>query len=84
MKPCGNATLLSGVGAAIALLLSYCAAANEHDAAETVASSQGVTGTLFVANKRGNTLSKIDLASGREVLRRIATGKGGDGLAILP
>lgn len=28
------------------------------------------TQTLFVANKRGNTLSKIDLASGEEVLRR--------------
>ncbi|MEM9500842.1 MAG: YncE family protein [Pseudomonadota bacterium] len=26
--------------------------------------------TLFVANKRGNTLSKIDLASGEEVLRK--------------
>ncbi|WP_237437356.1 YncE family protein [Alteraurantiacibacter aestuarii] len=30
------------------------------------ASSGDVTGTLFVANKRGNSLSRIDLASGRE------------------
>ena len=37
-------------------------------AAET-SSGATVTGTLFVANKRGNTLSKIDLASGEEVLR---------------
>ncbi|MEP0190786.1 MAG: beta-propeller fold lactonase family protein [Erythrobacter sp.] len=29
-----------------------------------------VSGTLFVANKRGNTLSKIDLATGEEVLRK--------------
>lgn len=31
--------------------------------------SAEVSGTLFVANKRGNTLSKIDLASGAELLR---------------
>jgi DNA-binding beta-propeller fold protein YncE len=29
-------------------------------------------GTLFVAQKRGNTLTKVDLASGEEVLRRDA------------
>lgn len=33
------------------------------------ASADGPSGTLFVAGKRGNTLSKIDLATGREVLR---------------
>ena len=37
------------------------AAANESD--------EGVRGILFVANKRGNTLSKIDLATGVEVMR---------------
>ena len=37
-------------------------------ASEPVASDE-VTGALFVANKRGNTLSKIDLASGEEVKR---------------
>ncbi|QUL38506.1 YncE family protein [Erythrobacter sp. JK5] len=49
-------------------LLAACAAAKEPETAEPVASSE-VTGTLFVANKRGNTLSKIDLATGEEVLR---------------
>ncbi len=31
--------------------------------------STDVTGTLFVANKFGNTLSKVDLATGKEALR---------------
>lgn len=31
--------------------------------------AQGGTGTLFVANKRGNSLSRIDLASGEETKR---------------
>ncbi|TRD12849.1 YncE family protein [Erythrobacter insulae] len=44
-------------------------APDERIETEPVASSD-VTGTLFVANKRGNTLSKIDLVSGEEVLRR--------------
>lgn len=38
---------------------------NGHESA-----SETVTGTLFVANKRGNTLSKVDLTTGEEVLRR--------------
>ncbi|MBV7266852.1 YncE family protein [Erythrobacter sp. WH131] len=46
--------------------------------------------TLFVANKRGNTLSKIDLASGEEVLRldsctnphELATSPDGDHVAL--
>lgn len=47
-------------------LMAACATAQESN--EPVASSD-VTGTLFVANKFGNTLSKIDLATGEEVLR---------------
>ncbi|MEM7664250.1 MAG: YncE family protein [Pseudomonadota bacterium] len=53
---------------ALSPLLAACAAAQEPEAVEPVASAD-VTGTLFVANKRGNTLSKIDLATGEEVLR---------------
>ena len=48
--------------------LAACAAAQEPEMSEAVA-SKDVTGTLFVANKRGNTLSKVDLATGEEVLR---------------
>jgi len=48
--------------------LVACAAAQEPEASGPVA-SEDVTGTLFVANKRGNTLSKVDLATGEEVLR---------------
>ena len=50
-------------------LLAACAAAQEPETNEPVTSSD-VTGTLFVANKRGNTLSKVDLSTGEEVLRR--------------
>lgn len=32
--------------------------------------AEGVRGMLFVANKRGNTVSKIDLATGVEVMRK--------------
>lgn len=35
-----------------------------------VEASASTSGTLFVAQKRGNTLTKVDLASGAEVLRR--------------
>ena len=59
---------LSAAFLALSPILAACAAAQEPQAAEPVA-SQDVTGTLFVANKRGNTLSKIDLATGEEVLR---------------
>lgn len=38
---------------------------------DPVAAGEGATSaTLFVANKHGNTLSKIDLTTGKEVLRR--------------
>ncbi|MEL6529726.1 MAG: YncE family protein [Pseudomonadota bacterium] len=48
--------------------LAACAVAQPSESTETVV-SKDVTGTLFVANKRGNTLSKVDLATGEEVLR---------------
>lgn len=54
---------------ALSPVLAACANAQEPETSEPVASSH-VTGTLFVANKRGNTLSKVDLATGQEVLRR--------------
>jgi len=49
-----------------------------------------ITGTLFVAQKRGNTLTKVDLASGEEVLGResctnpheLATAPGGEHVAL--
>ncbi|BDI61360.1 beta-propeller fold lactonase family protein [Qipengyuania nanhaisediminis] len=53
----------------LAAPLAGCAAAGEPAPPAPTASAE-VTGTLFVANKRGNTLSKIDLATGEEVLRR--------------
>lgn len=54
----------------IAITLTACApVANGLPETEGEASS-APTGTLFVANKFGNTLSQIDLASG-EVLRRV-------------
>ncbi|MFZ9396418.1 MAG: PQQ-binding-like beta-propeller repeat protein, partial [Erythrobacter sp.] len=49
-----------------ALLLAACAPAGP---AHSAANAGAEAGTLFVANKRGNSLSKIDLASGEEVLR---------------
>ena len=55
--------------ACLALSLASCAAAQEPAAVEPVASDT-VSGTLFVTQKRGNTVSKVDLASGEEVLRR--------------
>lgn len=50
-----------------ALVASACAA-SEPRASDPVPSAD-VSGTLFVANKRGNSLSMIDLASGEEVKR---------------
>jgi len=38
---------------------------------------------IYVAETASNTVAEVDYASG-EVLRRLATGEGGDGLAILP
>ena len=54
---------------ALVPLLAACAMAQQPETAAPVASLD-VTGTLFVANKRGNTLSKVDLETGEEVLRR--------------
>lgn len=53
---------------ALVPLLAACATAQTPSASGPVASNE-VTGTLFVANKRGNTLSKVDLSTGEEVLR---------------
>ncbi|WP_228243712.1 YncE family protein [Porphyrobacter sp. GA68] len=48
------------------LLLGACASISAERAG---AGNDPASGTLFVANKRGDSLSKIDLASGREVAR---------------
>jgi len=56
------------IGAFVALSLGACVPGEEAASASPV-TSQDVSGTLFVANKRGNTLSKVDLATGEEVLR---------------
>ncbi len=50
---------------ALALVLAACAPMTAPGAAAEATPA----GTLFVAGKRGNTLAKIDLASGKEVLR---------------
>ena len=60
---------LSAVLLALSSVLAGCATAQSPETSEPVASTD-VTGTLFVANKRGNTLSKVDLETGKEVLRR--------------
>ena len=58
---------------ASAFLLAAClpSAQQTASAQETVEAAAGEPArpTLFVANKRGNTLSKIDLETGKEVLR---------------
>ncbi len=56
---CSPGELLSGGGE----LKAYAPSENADE-------RQGQRPTLFVANKRGNTLSKIDLETGEEVLRR--------------
>ncbi|OBX18438.1 hypothetical protein A9995_10675 [Erythrobacter sp. QSSC1-22B] len=54
---------------AIALGLAACAPIGQPLAEAPAASGvDGQTGSLFVANKFGNTLTKIDLASGEEVV----------------
>lgn len=54
---------------AIALGLAACVPVAQPPGDASVAAAAGApSGTLFVANKFGNTLSKIDLASGEEVL----------------
>lgn len=52
-------------GAAALMVLAACAPATAPEASAGAA----MPPTLFVAAKRGNTLSKVDLATGREVLR---------------
>ncbi|MEP3051531.1 MAG: YncE family protein [Erythrobacter sp.] len=49
-------------------VLAACAPVSGENGSGADASADA-TGTLFVANKRGNTLSKIDLASGEEIKR---------------
>lgn len=49
---------------ALAVTLAGCAPVEGEIASVSSSDTVGVSGTLFVANKRGNTLSKIDLGSG--------------------
>ena len=59
------------LGFAAGFLLAS-AACSPIEGGQSVTDSQlasSVSGTLFVANKFGNTLSKVDLATGQEVLR---------------
>ncbi|MFL0356357.1 beta-propeller fold lactonase family protein [Erythrobacter sp. GH1-10] len=72
------------------VLLGACAPGGDASTASNPVASSDVTGTLFVANKRGNTLSKIDLVTGEEVLRldsctnphELATSPDGDHVAL--
>ena len=50
-------------------LLAACAPVQETDAVRDPAAQAAPDKALFVAGKFGNTLAKVDLASGREVLR---------------
>ena len=50
----------------LALALAACATSDE---LQTEPSQDGVTGALFVAGKFGNTLAKVDLATGEEILK---------------
>lgn len=52
------------------LTLGACAPGEVAGGAPVAQGSAQTSGTLFVANKFGNTISKIDLASGEEVLRK--------------
>ena len=60
---------LKAAFASFTLVLASCAVSQEARTGDASVVSN-VQGTLFVANKRGNTLSKIDLATGEEVLRK--------------
>jgi len=51
----------------LATPIAACAQPAQPEAA--MAARDGQKGTLFVANKRGNTLSKVDLVTGEEVMR---------------
>lgn len=55
--------------AATALVAGALAACTPTEAPRPAAGAAANAPALFVAGKRGNTLSKVDLASGREVLR---------------
>ena len=55
--------------ASASLVLAACSEP-EGALAQQVAEPSNIEGSLFVANKFGNTLSKVDLKSGEEVLRR--------------
>lgn len=55
---------VAAMGGALALV-----ACAPLEPAQTAAEPKAGNGALFVANKRGNSLSKIELASGAEVLR---------------
>ncbi|MEQ5786440.1 YncE family protein [Erythrobacter sp. NFXS35] len=57
--------LIAVLSGACAAVLAACAPV----AAPGEVGAQAMAPTLFVANKRGNTLSKIDLTTGEEVLR---------------
>lgn len=59
--------LTTSAALSVAFPLTACAQPLEQPAAQ--AAQHGQTGTLYVANKRGNTLSKVDLATGEEVMR---------------
>ena len=53
----------------IALVIAGCSPVEGGTAARSIDTAAPASGTLFVANKFGNTLSKVDLANGEEVLR---------------
>ncbi|MEE4318090.1 MAG: beta-propeller fold lactonase family protein [Erythrobacter sp.] len=55
--------------AVLAVGLAFSLAACAPAAGPVQAGADAMPPTLFVANKRGNTLSKVDLATGEEVLR---------------
>lgn len=64
----GRASLLSGFAAFALSTLGACSMPGPPESAAPVASPSSPM--LFVAQKRGNTLTKVDLASGEEVLLR--------------
>ena len=66
------------------LMVAACARAGDStDVAEAVAAPELEGQALFVANKRGNSLSKIDLATGEEV-RRVDSCANPHELAVSP
>jgi len=69
--------------AAFALIACSSGGATAQEPAAPVPGGPGITGTLLIGNKGENTLSFIDLASGRE-LGRAATGRMPHEIAISP